>query len=461
MLKSVTLNDIESAIRSASKGRKGRRDIREVLEYLPQVSLAIHDLLVTGDWENQVSVRRLTRTNSNGKVRHIISPRVLLLILQHLAILKLSERYRPLDPMVGLNCKPGCGITANWGRGSVLARIKHLYYDLRHLHYVLVIDQRKCYEHMRKPPVRKALKALVKDKWLCDFILDVSFWGREFPIGMPASPPMHHLMMLDFDLWLQANTPYCVRYADDVLCAFETAQEANAMKWRIKQYWWYKYGMRAKRHTVKVVGMDIPLDFCGYVFHRNPNPSGHDKGYTTIRRDTYERATRCSSDRSWASYFGLMRHADTFSAMCKIEKEMKLSELTKTIRLDRSLDARNIEVKELVDKGIVFDIVDYDMRCDKDNNPNWIKCMIAIPEVNASTGELTGRIIAREFHTGSESIVAFHVLCEQKYGKKNLLPMQEMKIVNQCGYIYEGSTNVIEFFRQEGGNKYEAITGAR
>lgn len=41
------------------------------------------------------------------------------------------------------------------------------------------------------------------------------------------------------------------------------------------------------------------------------------------------------------------RHSDGFGEMVKIEKEMKLRELTKKIRIDRKMDAPNIKPLEL------------------------------------------------------------------------------------------------------------------
>ena len=95
--------------------------------------------------------------------------------------------------------------------------------------------------------------------------------------------------------------------------------------------------------------MNQPLDFCGYVVHRNYRPKcSHNKGYVTIRQSTVDRARKCKTNESWASYFGLMKHADAFRLMTKIENKMKLRELTQSIRIDRKMDARNVEIRELI-----------------------------------------------------------------------------------------------------------------
>lgn len=84
-----------------------------------------------------------------------------------------------------------------------------------------------------------------------------------------------------------------------------------------------------------------------------------------------------NTNESWSSYFGLLKHCDSYSLMSKIENIMKLRDLTSTIRIDKKMDADSIDVKNL--EGIVFDIVNYEIRSNNKNEPNWIKCLIGIP----------------------------------------------------------------------------------
>ena len=153
----------------------------------------------------------------------------------------------------------------------------------------------------------------------------------------------------------------------------------------------------------------------------------------------------CNNDNSWGSYFGLMRHTDGFGEMVKIEKEMKLRELTKKIRIDRKMDAPNIKPLELARSGQAFTVFDYEIRkSEKSGEPNWIKMLIGMPEVTED-GELTGKIVAREVHGGMMGFVAWMVAAEQEYGKKTLLPLEDVRIVDECGYIFEGSTNQMQY----------------
>lgn len=121
---------------------------------------------------------------------------------------------------------------------------------------------------------------------------------------------------------------------------------------------------------------------------------------------------------------------------------MKLRQLTEKIKINRKLDAPNIAPKEL--EGKMFTIFDYDMKSDAKGNNNWIKCLIGIPEMDEE-GNQTGRMKAYEFHGSYMYIVEFITIAERTFGKQNMLPLEEMEIENQCGYIFKGSTNQMEY----------------
>ena len=123
--------------------------------------------------------------------------------------------------------------------------------------------------------------------------------------------------------------------------------------------------------------------------------------------------------------------------MQKIEREMKLSQLTNKIKLTRTLDAPNIAIKDVLDKEIT--VVDYELRCDGEGKPNWIKMLVGIP------GE-DGRVLAREIHGSYQYIVDFLAQAEKMMGGKSaLIPIENVVIQNQCGYIFKDSTNQLQF----------------
>lgn len=439
---SINIDMIKEAVVRASDRHGWKTEVIRFKESLDVNCNMIYNNLLDDGYLSFIKYKKLERVNGNGKVRKIDSPTFVTRIYQHLFLLLIEPVYYSKDNMTGLNCKPGCGITSNTRRKSVVRLLKGLFYDRLDLEWALIIDQRKCYDHITVNIFRRAMRRIVDDRKLIDFAVNVCFVNGKLPIGTPTSPMVHHIVMLGFDYYAKSISPFVVRYADDVIMAFHTKEDANASKWRVKNYWWYNLGIRAKSNTTRIFSLYDSIDFCGYVFHRNGmDISAHNKGYVSVRGRTVNRAKICGSDDKWASYFGIFKHADSFNLALRIEKDMKLKDLTSKIKIDRSMDARNIDIKGLIDKK--FFVLDYDIRRDNKGNPNWIKCLIGIDEV--VDGVLTGKIEAREFHGNYQGIINFVLACEVKYGKSVILPIEDVEIENQCGYIFKDSTNQLKY----------------
>lgn len=439
---SINIDMIKEAVARASDRHGWKTEVVRFNEDLDANCNMIYNNLLDSGYLSLVRYKKLEKINGNGKVRKIDSPTFVTRIYQHLFLLLIEPVYYSKDNKTGLNCKPGCGITSNTRRKSVVRLLKGLFYDRLDLEWALIIDQRKCYDHITVNIFRRAMRRIVDDRKLIDFAVNVCFVNGKLPIGTPTSPMVHHIVMLGFDYYAKSISPFVIRYADDVIMAFHTKEEANTSKWRVKNYWWYNLGIRAKSNTTRISSLYDSIDFCGYVFHRNGmDINDHNKGYVSVRERTVNRAKICGSDDKWASYFGIFKHADSFNLALRIEKDMKLKDLTSKIKIDRSMDARNIDIKGLIDKK--FSVLDYDIRRDNKGNPNWIKCLIGIDEV--VDGVLTGKIEAREFHGNYQGIINFVLACEVKYGKSAILPIEDVEIENQCGYIFKDSANQLKY----------------
>lgn len=397
----------------------------------------LYNALADDTYKDLLTYRQLTKTNLNGKVRRIDSPDYITRVFQWLFLLVVRPLYEAKETGFAYNCKEGYGITAKDPDKSLLHAVKRLFYDERHLHYAVVADQRRCYEFVTVRTFRRELKHLTRDRWFLDFAVAVCFVRGQLPVGTPSSPMAHHIVMLRFDKFA-ASLGYHVRYADDNAIGVETIEEAQRVKWRVRNFWWYEYRIRAKRQTVRVMSLDDePLDFCGYKVRRGG--SGRGKGFTKVRQSTVNRAKR-STRRNWGCYYGILKHADCYDLMRKIENRMKLQQLTEKIRINRALDAPNIPMKDLV--GLTFNVYEYDMRKDGQGQYNWIKCLIGIPLED-------GRVAAREFHGNYSGIIAFIAECEKRFGKAALLPLEDVEIENQCGYIFKDSTNQLKYITNE------------
>lgn len=445
---------LRMAVADSLKGHSGQRQVVAFRKDLEGNTRELYHALKDGTWRGLIEYRESEVVNNNGKRRHIFEPSLRTRILQHYWLLAAVPLYMEASRGIGMarNCIPGHGITARGEAMGVLRDVKRLFYDLRQFRYVLVMDQRQCYRHISIRTYRKAMKFMLRrlgmpvDTELIDFGEAVGFApDGQLPIGTPTSPYIHHIVMLRSDIFIRGNTEWALRYADDNIMAFRDTHELNAMKWRVQNLWWYVYGIRAKRWATKIVSIDkAGLDFCAYICHRTAGRELTDcgKGYTTVRRPTVRRAKSCG-EGAWPSYFGILKEADCFAVMEKIQERMKAQDLVGKVRIDREMDARNIPMKDLV--GVVHTVYDYKMLADKSGKPNWIKCVIGVAECDKSTGELTGRELAYEYHGNFQGIIRWICSLEKAFPGRSFMPIEDGVIENQCGYIYRGSTNQMQY----------------
>lgn len=437
---SLTVQDIKFAALDAFRGHNKKPEVKRFKKSLDDNCRNLFNALMNGTWKNKIHYIQLTRVNrGNGKTRYINSPSLVTRIYQHLFINIILGWYNSKDNQNGKNCKLGYGITAREKSKSVVKELKNVFYDRRDLNYYLVIDQRKCYEHVSEKAFRKAMKSICTSKWLVDFAVDVCYVNGVLPIGTPTSPLVHHILMLKFDIWIKTCAPFSLRYADDNFLAFYDKQEANQMKWRIQNFWWYELGIRAKSRSIIIRPMEYPHDFCGYIFHRNPGRgvNDHDKGYVKVRQVTAMNAKKCKTQESWAAYHGILQHADTYRLITKILKQhMNLRSITKNIKIPgQKLEAPNIETKQLV--GNVYSIVQYEIRqSSKDGSDNWIK-LLMINEDDKSVCEI---------HGNYPKLIQYFRYLETAFkgsGRK-ITPLRHAEFVNQGGWSLKGSVNVPE-----------------
>lgn len=254
----IDINDVEKGAVKAFEGHNSKPDVKEFKKNLDININVLYNALIDGSYIIFLHYRKLIKINNDGKVRHIDSPSLITRIYQHTFMLKMRQLYDDIDPKIAYNCKEGYGITSKDKEKSLMYRLKSIYFDKRQYQYGLIIDQRHCYEHVTTKLFRKSLKRLTSDKEVIDFGVNVCMVNGNLPIGTPTSPFVHHVIMLEFDKFIKEICKDAVRFADDNFVPFQTKEEAQQAKWRIKNFWWYEMGIRAKHNTTAIVPLSTP-----------------------------------------------------------------------------------------------------------------------------------------------------------------------------------------------------------
>lgn len=129
----VTKEHVLQAIRKAAEGHSNKLEVDRMTANPDTYAEMVLASIASGEYLRHLRYRTLTKTNPNGKVRHIESPQLYTFVLQHLFLVLAKPLYDPHDNFNGINCKPGCGITSSHKSNSVIHRLKHLMYDRRDL----------------------------------------------------------------------------------------------------------------------------------------------------------------------------------------------------------------------------------------------------------------------------------------------------------------------------------------
>ena len=436
----VTEDIVKAAYRNASKNRTTKPVVIEFGKHLTENCRLIADIINQGKVAEHVKYLQLRRKNANGKWRDIDAPVFFTLVMQHVWILLTKPLYMAKETGIARNCIEGRGILSDDIDTGLLKPMRRLFYDYRQYTHLVLIDERKCYEHTTVKAYRKGMKLIGADRTLTDFGEAVGFVRGILPIGTPTSPLMHHIAVFPFDLWVNDNYPQALRYADNVFVPVTSLEEGQQAMWRIKMFWWYELRVRAKSKEQRVISIDSkPVDICGFRLSRLiPRSDNHGKGLTKIRKSIYHNAMHAETAASFASYFGILQNADCYHALTIKCEQMKLSDLTERCKLKRDMDAEVYDPKEVLDIDC-FDIINYEIRQDKkDGSDNWINLFCGIRK------EGKKRLRAFSFHGNMPCIYKWLRLIERSYGDRSFLPIEDARLINRRGYMLDGTFELIE-----------------
>ena len=436
----VTEQNVRDAFFKASEGRNKKSAVVEFENNLDDNCKIIADIINSGKVSEYVKYIKLRRKNTNGKWRDIDAPTFFTLVMQHVWIMLVKPMYMAKETGIARNCIEGRGICSEDIDKGLLRPMRRLFYDMRQYSHLVCIDERKCYEHTTVKSYRKGMKAIGARRELIDFGEAVGFVRGILPIGTPTSPLMHHIAVYPFDVWLNGNYPHALRYADNVFVTVLSLEEGHQVMWRIKMNWWYELGVRSKSTEQRVVAINDKLvDICGFRICRfEPRKDNHGKGLTRIRKSIWHNAMHAETEESWASYFGILSHADCYRSLVKKCKEMKLEELTSRCKLKRTMDAIEYDPREVLEIGS-FDIIDYEILKDKKTHEdNWINLFCGRKK------EGTNKLKAFAFHGNMKCIYMWIRMLEEEFGGKSFLPIEDVRLIKRRGYLLDGTAEVIE-----------------
>lgn len=203
------------------------------------------------------------------------------------------------------------------GRGihDGVKRMKKAMADKEGTCYCLKFDIQKFYPSIDNDILKSIIERKIKDPDTLELLNKVIDKEKGLPIGNLLSQVFGNLYLAYFDHWCkeELKAKYYFRYCDDVVVLSHSKEELHAMFVKIKQY--LEENLRlAIKSNYQVFPVDARgIDFLGYVFF-------HD--YTLLRKSIKQamiKAVKAGNKLALPSYFGWIKHADTYNLKKKYE----------------------------------------------------------------------------------------------------------------------------------------------
>ena len=303
--KMVSTGNVENCILKASRGKRGRKDVRYILEHLEEYVLLTQEYLDDAV-ENQTLrlPKHQIRTINDGiqrKKREIISPNFNEQVLHHLMMSVLSPIiYNHMD-------KGCCGSIP--GRGG--SRAKYIVEDYIYKHkkddntcYCLKLDIQHFFQNINQDKFYCFACKYIRDKKLqylikcvlnnyTDHIRNGISYG--IPIGFYTSQWFANWYLQGLDSYIRntLGVECYVRYMDDIVIFGKTSKDLHNIKIKIENYLksFLDLELNSKWQIFQFKKKDInnfykttrPLSFVGYRFYNHK---------TILRKELMLRATR-------------------------------------------------------------------------------------------------------------------------------------------------------------------------
>lgn len=332
-------NNIRKAIAEASKGKKNRKEVLEVINNVDYYVDALKNILDSKEIKLSPYKKRTIHDGANKKERIIYKAQFFpdqcihwCLMLQITDLIKRG--------MYDYCCAsiPGRGI--HYGAKYIKRVLKD---DRKNTKYCLKLDIKKFYPSINKEICKMKFRRIIKD-WdtldLIDTIIDSSPDGG-LPIGNYTSQWFANFYLQDLDHFIKEklHVKYYVRYMDDMVLFGRNKKELHKVKLLIDEFL-KKEELKIKENwqLFKLTDKN-PLDFLGYRFYR---------GYTTLRRKNFLRIKRRvkkivkrgyirrTDGAAMISYNGWLKYCNSFNIKNKyIKPYLKMKECKEAVKYGR------------------------------------------------------------------------------------------------------------------------------
>ena len=278
--KITNIDNIMKAINKASKGKKGRREVEQILDSPLFYAMEIKKMLLNKTYKPHKSNEFKIVDGISRKIRTIHKPKFYPDQIIHWSLINIIEPYF-MKGMYYYSCASIKGRGVYYG-SKYLKKI--LKCDRKNTKYCLKLDIKKYYPSIDKEILKSKFKNIFKDKellWLLNTIIDSE---ENVPIGFYTSQWFANFFLTDLDHYIKENLKikYYIRYADDMVLFSNNKKNLHKARILIEEYL-KKENLKLKENYILFKVDNRFIDFLGYKFYR---------GYIKLRRGIFLKIKR-------------------------------------------------------------------------------------------------------------------------------------------------------------------------
>ncbi|MBQ9328951.1 MAG: hypothetical protein IJ225_10545 [Solobacterium sp.] len=316
---------IEERFYNASKRKRRRRDVRNILENISKHIDIVYEMMLNESWQPTRGKRSIINESSSKKIRIIEKPNYAYdQVIHHMFV----GVFAPIvmHGFYDFSCGsiPDRGV--HYGK-KFIQRWIYEYVKRRRRFYVLKLDIRHFYASIDRKRLKEMLRKDIRDDRFyhlaCKIIdFDGDLNGKGLPLGFYTSQWLANYYLKRFDHFVKQKlkAQKYMRYVDDMVVFGTNKRELHRMLRAIEEELRDSYELTVKDNWQVFMfedgrGHGRALDFLGFVFHRDR---------VTIRKSTL-RSARRKANKIWKvgwptwysasqmlSHCGWFRHADAY-----------------------------------------------------------------------------------------------------------------------------------------------------
>ncbi len=318
--------NIKAAILNASKRKRHRKDVQQVLNNIDYHVEVVRDMILQGTYKAHIDAPCIVNEGTHHKVRRIRKPHYKYDQIIHHCIIQV---LRPIleKPMYIYSCGSIPKRGALYGKKRIEKWIKN---DVKGTKYVFKMDIKHFYESVDQQILKDMLRQKIKDWQALALIYEViDSCPKGLPLGNYTSQWFANFMLTPLDHYIkeELHAKYYMRYMDDIVILGGNKKQLHKIHKAIEEYLRVRLKLRIKENwqVFRLVYTDRhgkergrPLDFMGWQFYKEK---------TILRESIYIRVVRkarkvgkhttIQGAYGMISYMGYIKHTDTYGTYVK------------------------------------------------------------------------------------------------------------------------------------------------